>query len=428
VTGFTLSDIVASNGTLGNFAGSNANYSFDLTPTAAGGVSADIAADGATDTAGNGNTAAVQFNRTFDPSALNATITPISPNPRNTAVSSITIVFNKPVTGFDLPDLKLTLNGGANLLPGGATLNTSDNATWTLDNLAGITAAQGTYDLKLTAAGSNIQDSTATALASDATASWVTDTTPPTVTVEQVGPDPVTGPTGTTIINFTATFSESVTGLTPSGVTISGTANPTIVNVTGSGTTYNLAVQGMTGSGTVIATVNAGAAQDSAGNGNAASTSVDNTVQFNADNFTTIEVNTTADTDDGRCDALGTGSGNQDCTLREAINAANADFGAETITFNSTVFAAPGPYTISLTGVLPDITSDVTISGPGAKVLTVKRNTGGNYRIFTVNGGGVNLTIDGLTINNGNAVGLDGGGIFYSDHQQHRHQWQLYRW
>src|SRR5256885_11221272 len=103
VTGSIASDVAVSNATspVTNFAGSNANYSFDLTPTAAGGVSADIAADGATDTAGNGNTAAVQFKRTFDPSALSATITPRSRNPRNTSVTSINIVFNKAVTGVD---------------------------------------------------------------------------------------------------------------------------------------------------------------------------------------------------------------------------------------------------------------------------------------------------------------------------------------
>lgn len=421
VSGFTLSDIVPSNGTVGNFAGSSANYSFDLTPTAAGGVSAGIAADIATDTAGNGNTAAVQFNRTYDPSALNATITPISPNPRNTSVSSIQIVFNKAVTGFDLSDLTLKLNNGANLLTGAQTLTSADNATWTLGNLTGLTTAEGTYDLKLTASGSNIQDATNTPLASDATASWVMDTTAPTVTVEQVGPDPVTGPTGTTIINFTATFSEPVTGLTPSGVTLFGTANPTIVNVTGSGAIYNLAVQGMNQSGTVRASINPSAAQDSAGNGNAASTSVDNTVQFNADNFSTLEVNSIADTDDGHCDALGTGSGNQDCTLREAINAANADTGAETITF-APALTSGGPATIKLLTALPNISTDMTIQGPGANVLTVMRSDVGvipRFRVFTITAGTV--TISGLTVSNGatasgtngvaGGVGTDGGGI-----------------
>ncbi len=356
-------------------------------------------------------------------SALAALITPISPNPRNSAVSSIQIAFNKSVTGFDLSDLTLKLNNGANLLTGAQTLTSADNVTFTLGNLAGITAAQGTYDLKLTAAGSNIQDSTNATLMSDATASWVMDTAAPTVTVEQAAgqADPATGPTGTTTISFTVTFNEPVTGLTPAEVTLGGTAGATVVNITGSGAVYTLLVQGMTQSGTVTASIIANAAQDAAGNGNTASTSADNTVQFNADNFTALEVNTTADTDDGRCDALGTGSGNKDCTLREAINAANADFGAETITFNSTVFASPGPYTISLLSALPDIASDVTIQGPGAKVLTVERNVGAatSFRIFKIASGTVSISAititKGLTADGtaGNPGG-DGGGILNS--------------
>ena len=38
-----------------------------------------------------------------------ATIGPVAPNPRNTPVSSVTITFNAPVTGFDLSDLSLKL-------------------------------------------------------------------------------------------------------------------------------------------------------------------------------------------------------------------------------------------------------------------------------------------------------------------------------
>src|SRR5207253_609518 len=50
----------------------------------------------------------------------------------------------------------------------------------------------------------------------------------------------------------------------------------------GSGTTYNVAVTGMTTNGTVIATVNANAAQDAAANNSTASTSTDNTVAWDA--------------------------------------------------------------------------------------------------------------------------------------------------
>ena len=50
--------------------------------------------------------------------------------------------------------------------------------------------------------------------------------------------------------------------------------------VTGSGTTYNVAVSGMTTPGTVVATIPAGRAVDVANNPNLASTSTDNSVQF----------------------------------------------------------------------------------------------------------------------------------------------------
>jgi CSLREA domain-containing protein len=416
VTGFTIGDIVPGNGTVGNFAGSGASYTFDLTPTGPGPVSADIAGGAAIDLAGNANTAATQFNRTFDPSALSVTITPVAPDPRNTSVSSIQIVFNKAVTGFDLPDLTLKLNGGANLLTGAQTLTSGDNITWTLGNLSGLTGTAGTYVLKLTASGSNIKDAANNSLTADATESWVTDTTAPDVTINQAAgqADPVTGPTASTVINFTAIFSEPVLAgsFTNSDVTISGTAGATVVNVTeiapNDGTHFNVAIEGMTQSGTVIATIPAGRASDSAGNLNTVSTSTDNTVTFNKDDFTTLEVNTTLDADDGACTPIGTGNG---CTLREAINAANADAGAETITFNPTVFAAPGPYTINLGSVLPDLSTDMTISGPGANVLTIKRNVAGAFRIFSVSNNAT-VSISGLTVTNG--LTTEGGGIMVS--------------
>ncbi|WP_199248962.1 cadherin-like domain-containing protein [[Phormidium] sp. ETS-05] len=60
-----------------------------------------------------------------------------------------------------------------------------------------------------------------------------------------------------------------------------GTAGATTSTITGSGTTYNVAVSGMTTSGTVIPTIIANAATDAAGNPSATSTSTDNTVTYN---------------------------------------------------------------------------------------------------------------------------------------------------
>ncbi|MCK4314285.1 MAG: CSLREA domain-containing protein [Anaerolineae bacterium] len=120
----------------------------------------------------------------------------------------------------------------------------------------------------------------------------------------------------------------------------------------------------------------------------------------------TITVNNTADTaaDDGQC------------TLREAITAANTDT-ASGITAGECA-AGSGDDTIDLTGVtgtinltdsLPPITSNIVFNGLGESSLTVRRDTGGNYRIFTVGTGAV-VTISGLTISNG-LISSDGGGI-----------------
>jgi hypothetical protein len=64
--------------------------------------------------------------------------------------------------------------------------------------------------------------------------------------------------------------------------------------------------------------------------------------------------------------------------------------------------------TINLTGALPILTHSISINGPGADQLTVRRDTGGDYRIFTV-AGPITVGISGLTITNGSDLG--GGGI-----------------
>ncbi|MEG4289262.1 Calx-beta domain-containing protein [Microcoleus sp. C2C3] len=94
-------------------------------------------------------------------------------------------------------------------------------------------------------------------------------------------------------------------------------------------------------------------------------------------------------------------------SFRQALLNANAFAGNDTITFN----LPAGPQTINLTGVLPDISGDVTITNStGSSNLTVRRDTGGDYRIFKVNSG-VSATFDGFTIANG-LISDDGGGIY----------------
>jgi CSLREA domain-containing protein len=114
-----------------------------------------------------------------------------------------------------------------------------------------------------------------------------------------------------------------------------------------------------------------------------------------------LVVNTTAQDDDGTCQPLPGG----DCTLREAILAANAAPGTETIIFDIPT-ADPGydagadRFTIALTSVLPELDSDMSINGLGAKHLTVKRNAAAPFRIFAVSLDRT-VTISGLTISGG---------------------------
>jgi hypothetical protein len=119
---------------------------------------------------------------------------------------------------------------------------------------------------------------------------------------------------------------------------------------------------------------------------------------------TTFRVNSLADPGEGICDIAADG-----CTLHEAIVAANTNSGEDRIYFDLDFSV---PETINLTGQLPDITEAVTINGPGANLLTVRRDTGGDYRIFNVTASGV-VTFRDLTIRDGRLaigkIGENGG-------------------
>src|SRR5204862_138662 len=101
-------------------------------------------------------------------------------------------------------------------------------------------------------------------------------TVAPTVAINQAASQ--VDPTNASPINFTVVFSEPVSDFATGDVTLSGTAGATTAVVTGSGTTYNVAVSGMATNGTVLASLAAGVAHDTASNASAASTSTDNQV------------------------------------------------------------------------------------------------------------------------------------------------------
>ena len=110
-------------------------------------------------------------------------------------------------------------------------------------------------------------------------------------------------------------------------------------------------------------------------------------------------VNTTEDHDDGACTVY-------DCTLREAINAANSDGVESTITFDATVFATA--QTINTNGSL-FLNSNITITGPTAGVI-VDAQFKLDSRPFDLDAG-ITVSISNMTITGGNVSNI-GGGIY----------------
>ena len=113
---------------------------------------------------------------------------------------------------------------------------------------------------------------------------------------------------------------------------------------------------------------------------------------------TTFTVTSAADTAGSTC-----GSG---CTLRQAINAANATGGPDSIRF-----ALAGSSAIDLGAELPAVgdPAGLTIDGAGSTDVTI--NGGDSVRVISVNQG-AELALADLTIENGSAGANNGGAIF----------------
>ncbi len=125
----------------------------------------------------------------------------------------------------------------------------------------------------------------------------------------------------------------------------------------------------------------------------------------------TFIVNTTDDLDDGVCDT-------QHCSLREAINAANAAPGHDAIYFR---IPGPGPHTISPDSALPTVTDPVFINGfaqPYAKPNTLPISQGSNADLRVIlSGQDIQDGSSGLVINGGGSTvrGLVINGFGYPD-------------
>ena len=146
-------------------------------PTFAGTYAVVANFAGSTDYTGT----SAQATFTIAPAPLTITsVSAVTPNPRNTAVSNINVTFSEPIITSSLTAGALTLtdDGGSNLITGAVTLTLVSGSTYQIGGLAGLTTAQGEYTLTVNAA--DLQNSIGGAGAGLLSASWLMDTTAPT--------------------------------------------------------------------------------------------------------------------------------------------------------------------------------------------------------------------------------------------------------
>jgi len=243
---------------------SNGTATATFTANAAGAGHADATVDNGT------GTADITINR---PPTTITSINRNASSPTNAGNIAWTVVFANAVSGLTVSNFTLANSGlgGAPAITAVTPIGGSPATSWTVTASTG--SGGGTLGLSL--ANDTGLDYTLSNLPFTGQA-YTIDRTAPTVTINQAAGQ--ADPTDSVPINFTVVFNEPVTGFSSGDVTLSGTAGATTVLVTGSGTTYNVAVSGITSIGTVIASIPAGVAIDAAGNSNTASTSTDNSV------------------------------------------------------------------------------------------------------------------------------------------------------
>ena len=108
VADFIITDITATNGTVSNFSGTGVSYAFSLFPSLQGLISANILAGVATDAAGNANTAALTFSRTYDSVTPAVSMSSTSSNSTNLSPIQVVVTFSKPVADFIITDITPT--------------------------------------------------------------------------------------------------------------------------------------------------------------------------------------------------------------------------------------------------------------------------------------------------------------------------------
>ena len=261
-TNFAEADITVSGGALSAFnATSSTVYTATFTPTASGATTIDVAANKFTDAAGNNNTAATQFNWTYDGTVPTMAITSTTDDVTDgstTNDSTIALTFTSSEATTNFAEADITVSGGA-LSAFNATSSTVYTATFT-PSAEGATTIDVAANKFTDAVGNN--NTAATQF------NWTYDVTGPTMAITAVEvSDGDTSNDGTLALTFTS--SEATTNFAEADITVSGGA---LSAFNASSSTVYTATFTPTASGATTIDVAANKFTDAAGNNNTAAT------------------------------------------------------------------------------------------------------------------------------------------------------------
>ncbi len=359
VTGFGNSDIDLSSSSLSGLSavvsGSGPTYTVSVTGMVGDGtVVAKVLAGAAVDALGNTSVSSTSGDNTVTfgtPSSPLVTINRGASQPDLTNATAIVfdVVFSEGVSGFAGGDVGLSGSSGSGIgLFASVTPISSSLYTVTVTGMTGTGMVRATIPGGMAASiSSSLPNQASTS--SDNQVDF--DLVAPTVTINKAAgqADPATsGP-----IFFTVIFSEAVSGFGTGDIDLSSSSlsGLSAAVVQNSPTNYTVTVSNISGDGTVVAKVAAGVATDTAGNGNAASTSTDNAVIVD-----TVPPSVTIDQAVGQADPTNVSSIKFDVKFTEPVtgfDVFDVSLAGSTAggTLVKTVSGSLGTYTVTVTGM-----------------------------------------------------------------------------
>ena len=254
VTNFTVSSVAVENGQVSEVTGTDAVYSFKVTPDAEGLVTVKIPQDKVADAAGNGNAASEALVRTYDTTPPTVTLSSETSGRFKEAPLVVTATFSEAVTNFTA-DAVTVSNGEA----------TKVEEITGVDHAYRVTIEPGEGDVTVRIEAGAVTDLAGNGNEASNELTCIFDNTPPTVTLASDAPEYFNDKP----LVVTVAFSEEVRGFAADRLTV---GNGTVKQVTPKedANAYEVEIEPEQ-DGEVPVSIAAGAVTDLAGNENVAS-------------------------------------------------------------------------------------------------------------------------------------------------------------